>query len=188
MNVEELKAGAIQYRAAEVKDINVPNREMLVKVAPYEVTMDIGGGIDETFKRGTFSRAVKAPQRVSAFWEHGGPLIGRGVQVDDREDGVWVRAKIGRTTAAADVISLIEDELIRDVSAEFRPIPESMTVMQSGGRLSVTHTRAHLIGFAVVREGAYGKDAYVSSVRDERMERDREALRLWLQGAKAHRL
>jgi len=187
MNLQELKAGAVQYRAAEVKDIDAANREMMVKAAPYELTMDIGGGIDETFKRGTFARAVKAPQRVSAFWEHGGPLIGRGIQVEDREDGVWVRAKIGRTTAAADVISLIEDDLIRDVSVEFRPIPESMLVTQDGDRLAVVHTRAHLIGFAVVNEGAYGEGAYVSSIRDERLERDREALRLWLASAKARR-
>jgi len=184
MKVQDIQGGAVQYRAAEVQEVSIEKREMFVRAAPYGVTTDIGGGIDETFEPGTFARAVKAPQRVSAFWEHGGPLIGRGIQVIDQADGVWIRAKIGRTTAATDVISLIEDELLRDVSVEFRPIPEAMKVHQRGQRLDIRHIRAHLLGFAVVTNGAYGDKAYVDSVRDERVDRDREAARLWLQSVR----
>jgi len=181
---EEFEGGAVQFRAAEIKEMSVENREMFVRAVPYNVTQDIGSDILETFEEGTFARAVKAPQRVSAWWEHGGPMIGRGIQVIDQSDGVWIRAKIGRTNAANDVISLFEDKLIKDVSIEFRPIPEAMSILQDGKKLSVRHRRAHLLGFAVVSNGAYGDGAYIASVRDEQLEREREAARLWLQAVR----
>ena len=187
MNIEELEGGAVQYRAAEVQDVDTSNREMLVRAAPYDMPTDIGADIIETFLGGTFSRAVRAPQRVSAWWEHGGPLIGRGLQVEDRADGVWIRAKIGRTTAANDVLSLIEDELLKEVSVEFRPIPSGLNVERRGSKLHVTHSRAHLLGFAVVSSGAYGSGAYVASIREEALDREREAARLWLASVKARR-
>jgi HK97 family phage prohead protease len=162
---------------------------LFVRAAPYsEEFTDIGGGVSERFLRGAFAKAANAPQRISLFYDHGGPLVGRGTEVDHRADGVYVRFKIGRTDAAGEMRSLIEDQILTDVSVEFRPIAEAMKVERDGDRLRVTHSRAILSGVAVVPEGAYGEQAKVLSMRDLEREREREQARLWFAEFKARGL
>lgn len=185
--IDDLRSGAVQYRSAEIKDVD--GHEMFVRAAPYsERFTDIGGGISERFLPGTFARATKAPHRLSVFFDHGGPLVGRGTEVEDREDGVYVRARIGRTPAAEEMLSLLEDQILTDVSVEFRALADGMTVEAVGDRLRVTHRRSHLTGFATVPEGAYGEQALVLSARDAQRDRDVEAARAWLQEYKSRQL
>lgn len=184
MNVHGLKEGAVQFRSAQVEDLDATKGEMLVRAAPYGMKVDLTPNVSEVFQPKAFARAVKAPHRLAATWEHGGPLIGRGISAEDKPDGIWVRAKIGRTTAAKDVLSLFEDKLLRDISVEFRPIVDGMDIVRNGDHYAVSHRRAHLTGFAVTTEGAYGEGAFIDSVRDLRGEKEREELRLWLIDAK----
>lgn len=184
MKIEDLRNGAVQFRAATIEDIS--ERELFVRAAPYsEEFTDIGGGISERFIRGAFAKAANAPQRISLFHDHGGPLVGRGTEVDHRNDGVYVRFKIGRTAPAEEMRSLIEDRILTDVSVEFRPVAEAMKVERDGDRLRVTHRKAILSGVAVVPEGAYGEQALVLSMRDLERERKVEAARAWLEEYKA---
>lgn len=188
MNITELEAGAIQYRAARIEDLDTAAHEMYVRAAPYgEEFTDIGAGIQERFLPGTFARAAKAPHRLSVFFDHGGPLVGRGTEAEDRADGIYVRAKIGRTGPAEEMLSLLADGILTDVSVEFRGLPDHMRIERQGDGLRVTHRRAHLTGFAAVPEGAYAERALVLSARDARREREAEAARAWLQEFKSRR-
>jgi HK97 family phage prohead protease len=180
-SLDELKDGATQYRSAVIESVDRDKSELFVKAAPYNVRADIGGGIDEEFRTGTFARAAKSPERLLVWHDHRGPMTGRGVAVEDKPDGVWVRARLASTTAAKDMVSLIDDKFLTDVSIEFNPMPEWMDVQQRGNRLEITHRRAHLLGFAVVPEGAYGSAAFVASLRDLEREREAEKARLWLE-------
>lgn len=181
-SLDEIKAGTKQYRAAVIEDIDVEKSEMLVKAAPYGVPTDIGAGIVEEFRPGTFSRAAKAPHRLGVWAGHGGPLTGRGIEVDDRSDGVWLRARIGRSQAARDMLSNIDDEISDQVSVEFLPMSEWMDVSATRGGLNIVHRRATLLGFAIVPDGAYGDNAFIASIRaDDEKERKAEEARLWLE-------
>jgi phage head maturation protease len=185
MDIRDIEAGAIQYRAAKIEDIDPGKHEMFVRAAPYsEEFTDIGANIEERFLPGTFARAVKAPHRLNVFFDHGGPLVGRGTEAEDRPDGIYVRAKIGRTGPAEEMLSLLADEILTDVSVEFRGLPDHMKVERYGDGLRVTHRRAHLTGFAAVPEGAYGEQALVLSARDAKREREQEAARAWLEAFK----
>jgi phage head maturation protease len=175
----EIEGGAVQYRAAKVQDIDLAKGELFVKAAPYGLDTDIGGGVTERFEPRTFARAAKEPSRLQVFHNHAGPLVGRGIEVDDRPEGIWIRAKIGRSQVARDMLTDVEDGILTDPSVEFRPVPGQMKVTREGSGFRVVHRRAHLIGFAMVPEGAYGPSAYVESVRDARREREVEAARLW---------
>lgn len=178
MNIAELEAGAVQYRAATIEDVD--GHEMLVKAVPYlDEYTDIGGGIEERFVRGAFAKAQ--PHRLAVWYDHGGPLVGRGVQAEDRPDGVYIRAKIGRTGPAEEMLSLIADGILTDPSVEFRPLRDHLKVERHEDVLRVTHRRAHLLGFAMVPEGAYADKALVLSARDAQRERDAEAARAWFE-------
>lgn len=175
----DIEAGAVQYRAAKIEDIDLERGELYVKAAPYGVPTDIGGNITERFEPRTFAKAAAEPSRLMVFHNHAGPLVGRGIQVEDRPEGIWIRARIGRSQPARDMLADVEDKILTDPSVEFRPMAGHMKVTRNGDRFDVVHKRAHLIGFAMVPEGAYGQSAYVESVRDAQRERDAEAARLW---------
>jgi len=181
VNIAELEAGAVQYRSATIEDVDTSGHELLVKAVPYDRPTDIGGGIVEEFKRGAFAKAAGAPHRLTVFHDHGGPLVGRGIEMEDRADGPYIRARIGKTPAALEMLSLIEDEILTDPSIEFRALKDHMAVERIGEKYRVTHRRSHLIGFAMTPEGAYGEQALVLSARDARRERQVEAAVAWLE-------
>lgn len=179
--LDDLKGGAVQYRAASVEDLDTANRTLLIRAAPYEVEADIGGGITEVFTRGTFARAAKAPHRLGLWADHGGPLAGRAIEAEDRPDGFYMRAKVSDTTAGRDLLTQVEDGTLKDASIEFTALRDFCNVRDmGGGRLHVRHKRAVCRGAAIVFEGAYGDQASVVEVREAERERAVEAARLWL--------
>ena len=182
--IEEIRGGAVQFRAAEVQ--KVEDHEIYVKAAPYSDTFtDIGGGIRERFLAGAFSGAASAPHRVAIFHDHGGPLVGRATEVTDAADGVYIRAKISRTAAAEEMLTLIEDDILREMSVEFRAVRDGMSVEAKGDLLYVTHRRAHLTGVAAVPEAAYQGQTPILSARDLQTARAVEEARAWLEEYKA---
>ena len=50
--IDDLKGGAVQYRAATIEDVDPAKHEMFVKAVPYDSPTDIGGNIVEEFKAG----------------------------------------------------------------------------------------------------------------------------------------
>jgi len=181
--LDNLRAGAVQFRAAKVEDLDRAKSEMFLKAIPYEVEADLGPFM-EVFSRGAFAQAVKAPNRLGLWHEHGGPQVGRGISAEDRQDGFWFRAKLSRSQAAQDMAAMIEDGLLTDASAEFRPMGEWMDADWQEGKLHVRHRRAHLQGAAVVFDGAYSGSAFVDSIRDATNEKAREEARVWFQAWK----
>lgn len=179
--IKDLTGGAVQFRAAKVEGVDVTTREMQVLAAPYDLEADIGGGILETFSRGAFSGAAGEPHRLRVWHGHGGALVGRGLEADDKEDGIHVRARIATTDAAKEMLTLVEEQILTDVSVEFRAIRAAMVVKElPDGRFQVRHRKGQLLGFAMVPEGAYGENAFVESVRDAARDREVENARAWL--------
>jgi HK97 family phage prohead protease len=178
--LDELRQGAVQFRAAVIEDVDTEKSEMFLKAVPYGQPTDIGGGIIEEFKPGTFARAANAPHRLTLWRDHGGAVIGRGLEVEERAEGVWLRMKLSRTSAAKDALLDVEDGIAADPSVEFRPQSEWMDVTAHAKGLTVVHRRAHLLGCALVVLGAYSGSAYVESIREEEQERAVEAERAWL--------
>lgn len=180
--LDDLKAGAIQFRAAaHIEDLDTAKSELFLKALPYEVEADLGFA-SEVFARGAFAAATRAPDRLGLWHEHGGPQVGRGIEAEDRKDGFWFRAKLSRGQAAQDMASMIEDGLLKDASVEFKPMADWLDVSyDQAGKLHLRHRRGHMRGAAVVFEGAYGNSAFVESVRDATADRAREEARAWFQ-------
>jgi HK97 family phage prohead protease len=182
--IQQMSGGAVQHRAAEIRDADTKEGVLTVLVAPYGRRTRLLPNVTEEFAAGCFARSVKSPHRLSVFHEHGGPLVGRGFEAEDLPDGFLVRSKIGSTLAAREMLSLIEDRILTDASVEFRPIQRHMKVEQHGDSYDITHRQADLTGYAMVSEGAY-TGTKVLSLRDFESGRAREELQAWLAAERA---
>lgn len=169
----------VQHRAAHVEDIDPERGTILLRAAPYDVEAQLDRELWESFAPATFARAADAPHRVKLFSGHpsmGGTIIGRGDEVDDRADGVWVRCRISNTLAGQEARELAADGTLDQCSVEFRALPDWYRVSRRRDGLHVRHARAHLLGVALVAHGAYAEGAFVASVRDAQADRAREAV------------
>lgn len=170
----------VQFRDATVEAVDEAEGTILLRAAPYNVEAEIGDGLWESFAPATFARAADAPHRCKLLFNHstvpGYHLIGHAKTVEDRPDGVWVRAKFSNTAAGMEARELTTDGTLDQCSVEFRAIPAWYRVARRRDGLHVLHTRAHLQGVALVPHGAYGDAAFVASVRDADTDRRREQI------------
>jgi HK97 family phage prohead protease len=170
-----------QFRAAEIVEVKADEGIIEARIAPYESEAQLDARLFEVFSTQCFSRAANAPSRVKMWAEHGGPLIGCAREVNDRSDGVWVRAKFSNTLAGQEARELASDGTYDHCSVEFKPLREWMKVERRADGLHVRHSRAQLFGFALTTRPIY-QDAYISSVRDEQQSKERDAIRARLLG------
>jgi HK97 family phage prohead protease len=181
LTMPELFASPVQVRSATVAELNVEQRVVELRAVPYGVETRLAPDVSELFQARAFANATKDPGRVKLWMGHsteGGQAVGTAELVDDRPDGVYVRARVSGTAAGTDLLTLARDGVLDEASIEFQPIaPEQrdgMVVTRSGATTLVRHRRARLLGVALVTHGAYGRNATVLSVRDERSDKLRE--------------
>lgn len=166
---------ATQHRKADIEHVDPVNGTILMRGVPYDHEIQLYPEFFESFAPGTFSAAQKAPHRSKLWNEHGGPIIGCGVDVEDRPDGLWIRARFANTQAGQEARELARDGILDQVSIEFRPLEEWLTVKRTDQGMHVRHKRAHLLGVALVAHGAYDDEAFIAAVRDgSDKERERE--------------
>lgn len=149
----------------------------MLRAVPYDVEAEVDRNLFESFEVGAFANAQRDPARVKLWFGHsdiGGKIVGQAAAVEDRPDGVLVRARISAIPAGDELRTLALDGVLDEASIEFRPMPRSMLVRRDGDTIHVRHKRAHLSGVALVPEGAYGRDALVLSVREYREQRDQK--------------
>ncbi len=158
--------GGLQHREATVEHIDPEQGTILMRAVPYDVETQLGPRLFEAFAPAAFARAGSAPSRVKLWHEHGGPLIGHALDVEDRPDGAWIRAKISNTLAGQEARELALDGTLDQVSITFRAMPDWFKAERRTDGIHVRHARAGLLGVALVAHGAYGEHAAVASVRD----------------------
>lgn len=165
----------VQTRTATVEKVDADAGTILMRAAPYGVETRIGPGLFESFEPGTFAGAAAAPHRVKLWHEHDGPLIGHAAAVEDKPDAVWVRAKFANTLAGQEARELARDGTIDQVSVEFQPRREWFKATRLADGLHVRHSKATLLGVALVAHGAYLDESRIVSVRDHDAARRAEA-------------
>jgi HK97 family phage prohead protease len=165
----------IQHREAVVEHVDVDTGRILMRAVPYDVETRLGDDLFESFAPGAFSRAAASPGRCKLWHEHGGPLIGHATTIEDRPDGSWIDARISNTLAGQEARELASDGTLDQVSITFRPMRDWMKVTRGTDGFHVRHSRAALLGVALVAHGAYAEGAFVASVRDALTDKAREA-------------
>jgi len=163
-----------QYREASIEHLDPDEGTLLVRAVPYDVEAQLDRELFESFAPKAFARASNAPSRVKLWMGHNGPLIGHALDVEDRADGVWIRSRFSKTASATEARELASDGTLDQVSITFKPSWDYMKVTRKADGLHVRHSRAGLLGFALVPHGAYDVGAYVASVRSDAIDRERE--------------
>ena len=110
----------MENRSFEIRETNVEAREVIGRAVPYNDIIDIGGGDTEQFVRGS----VDLNAHVKLFRGHK-DIIGKVNHMEEREDGLWIKAKISNTKLGDETLELVKDGAIRSFSVGFIPITAS---------------------------------------------------------------
>jgi HK97 family phage prohead protease len=164
----DLETLQVRTTAATVEEIDEEAGLVEAKLAAYEETVELEPGLWEVFSRGAFAGAVGNPSRVKVTNQgHDRVIIGHATELRDEDDGLYGRLKIPDTSHGRDVLTLLREGTLVDLSVEFRAQRRHVVVArrETGGVL-VRHNKATLTGISPVGAGAYGDKARVLSVRE----------------------
>lgn len=104
-------------RSFEIRNTDEEAREVVGVAVPYNDTINIGGGWSERFEKGS----VDITADVKLFRDHA-EVIGKVSEMEEREDGLWIRAKISKTNLGDETLELVKDGAIRSFSVGFIPL------------------------------------------------------------------
>lgn len=127
---------------------------------PYGRPQRINPDLVEQFARGAFNAQVRAPNRVRFQRDHH-ILIGRAVELRDDAAGLWGAWRVSATPAGDETLTLVEDGVLDELSVGFRTRQDRR--LPDG---TIERVRADLVEVSLVLEGAYGRGALVSAVRE----------------------
>ena len=166
--------GELHHRQIEA-DLEVRSsgdgRTVYGLAVPYGLPQRVEHNLIEQFARGAFAEQVRAPHRVRFTRDHlqqGGSLIGVLTMMRDDPSGLYIEARISRTTVGDETLELIRDGALRHLSIGFqerqnRPI---RTKLGPG----VERVTARLVEVSSVLQGAYGDHAVAAGVRSAPVE------------------
>jgi HK97 family phage major capsid protein len=101
------------------EDAEGDGRTVELRLVPWDVVTDTPQG-RESFARGAFDGVD--PTRVTIEAQrHGGPLVGRGLALDQRSDAAYLTARIAPVPAGDELVTLVREGVLRDVSVAFIP-------------------------------------------------------------------
>lgn len=168
----DLLAAESQVRAATVVDVDTDRGIIDALMVTYERRAQIEPDVWEVFTPGAFASAVSSPHRVKVS-NQGHDMrvtIGRALEIRESDGAVYGRLHIADTAAGRDVLTLMREEVLDELSIEFMPQKRHMKVekLPEGGLL-VRHDRAVLKGISPVAHGAYGRGSRVLAVRAQSM-------------------
>jgi HK97 family phage prohead protease len=99
------------------------------------------------------------PVPGTAAGKHAGHLIGRGMSVEDRPEGLFVAFRVSSTPHGDEAYALAQDGILSDFSVGFRPVAQRMNKAGVMERTAIDVRRV-----ALLDDGAY-RDARVTAVR-----------------------
>lgn len=136
-------------------------RRVLIRLLRWgETTANTQEGVTERFSRGAFASVDPSTVTIEAQ-RHGGPIVGIGESIEERDDGAYLWARISQTRDGDDLLTLVRDKVLRAASIVFRPFARGSRQLADG---VIERTRVELARVAVLDRGAY-KSAAVVAVR-----------------------
>jgi HK97 family phage prohead protease len=135
------EAGAVAVGAEE-------GRTVELRIVPWGVTAQTADG-PEAFSRGAF-KGTDATRVTIEAQRHGGPLVGRGVSLEERDDAAYLTARIAPTPAGDELLTLAREGVLQDASVVF--VPRTSKRRSDG---VVERQSVDLRRVAILERGAY---------------------------------
>ena len=118
MESDHVIQGEILERAADKPG---DGRTITIRMVRWRTPARAPEGYRKSFARGAFG-GVDAGRVTIESMRHGGPLVGRGVSIEERDDGAYLDARISRTAAGDELLQLIDDGVVREASVVYKPL------------------------------------------------------------------
>lgn len=133
-------------------------RTVTVRLVSYDETTTPDRNEDRIFERfrsGAF-KGVDASRVLIESMQHGGPIIGRGISIEDDGKEARMTFRVSDTTAGRDLLTLINDGIARAVSVVAKPLK---TIREGGVFIRES---VDLLRVAVLTDGAYANSTVLS--------------------------
>ena len=123
----------------EVRDL--AKREIGIRIVPWDTEVSTPQG-REVFKRGAFADVDAG--RVVLRMDHQNPPAGRGISLEEREDGAYMSFRVSQTQRGDEILTLAADGVATGASVGFFDVPGGTEIVASGGRRTRVVHRADL--------------------------------------------
>ena len=125
------------------------------RLVPYGIFAPIGGTFEESIAPRCFQKSIREAAGnlpLMANHDHKKWPIGRSVEWDDRDDGLWGRWVMADTEQAREAHGLVQAGMLRGLSCGFVPFRDHETweVRQAPQLSRVTRRQARLVEASVV--------------------------------------
>lgn len=142
---------------------SVEKREIEARIVPWDVIVDTPIGL-ESFSRGAFAHVD--PKKVVLQMEHEGPAAGRGLWLEERDDGAHMGFRVSKTSRGDEILTLAQDGVTRHVSVTYDPRRSTSEFQTRAGRRFTALTKVDLRAVSTTWKPYYD-DAAITQVRAE---------------------
>lgn len=153
---------------AELTVRSEPRRELEARLLTWDTIVDTPIG-REAFKRGAFSKVD--PKKVVLLLGHGNDPTGRGIALEEREDGPYMTFKVSQTQRGDELLTLARDGVTNHVSVGYRLGTTKGEAGFEGGKRVTRITQVDLDHVATTYKPAY-KQADIVAIRERTQEGD----------------
>jgi HK97 family phage prohead protease len=166
-----------EFVDVELRAVDGAKREFEGIAVPWDREIDVDGWSYEVWRSGAFDHQLRAANRIKVGDGHiplGGNLIGAMRELRNDAKGLYVRGKVTEGVRAGDeALALMGDKALDELSIGFYRVPGGDTVTRKAdGRPLYDMRKANLFEVALVPFGAYGRDARVTGLREQRPGRE----------------
>lgn len=151
-----LLADALHVRDATERLIDM-------RIAPWDTVAETESGL-ELIERGAF--ADTDPASVVLRMEHENPAAGRGVSLEERDDGAYMTMRVARTPRGDELLASAIEGLTPGASVGFHWVKGGHRTIQRAGRRVTAHRRVELREVSTTWRPAYS-DAALLAVRSD---------------------
>jgi HK97 family phage prohead protease/HK97 family phage major capsid protein len=156
-NGDELSTLTLSETQLEVRSVS--KRELGIFLLPWNTEVDTLQG-REMFERGAF--AAIDPRKVRLRMDHQDPPTGRGVSIEERDDGPYMVFKVSATSRGDDQIALAADGVADGASVGFVEIAGGTVIEQRNGRRVRVHRKVDLREVSTTWRPVYERAAVLS--------------------------
>jgi HK97 family phage prohead protease/HK97 family phage major capsid protein len=148
----------------EVRDI--AKRELGLFIVPWDTVVETNLG-PEMFVRGAFDEVD--PTRVRLRMDHANPPTGKGISLEQRDDGGHMAFRVAKTARGDEQLTLASEGVSTGASVGFVEIPGGTTIEQRNGRRVRVHRKVDLREVSTTWQPAYERAA-VTYIRSKEAE------------------
>jgi phage head maturation protease len=149
--------------SGSIQSFDEEKRELYVRVLPWGVAANTARGV-ETFEKGAFEGLD--PMRFILRQRHQDPPTGRGIELEEKDDALFMRFRVAPTAAGDEQLTLVKEGIETGVSVGFEDGDVERTALSSG-RFHFLHKKVKADGVLEVSttyKPAFGAESQVLQV------------------------